>query len=321
MNEQEITELITKMLANEASDDEKLRLEQWRNQHADNEMQFQQTRLIWDNAALFKDEVDTDAAWEKFSARLRASRKTISLRYYLQIAAAIIFVAGLGLIVTRFMPGGTQTVQTASNEVKQITLPDGSIAWLNHDSKLEYEKEFEGKTRAIKLNGEAFFEVVKNPEQPFVITSAHSVTTVLGTSFNLTAYDSTGDVNLTVATGKVSFVSTKTRNEVLVTANQSATITVEGETIKASGADMNELAWQTKKLVFNEAPLSEVFKSLEHYFNVKIIVTNPDINKCPLNATFVDPSLQKTLDQITKSLSLSYELKGKKVTISGKGCK
>jgi ferric-dicitrate binding protein FerR (iron transport regulator) len=88
MNEQEITELITRVLANEASADEKLRLEQWRKEHADNEIQFEQTRLIWDNAALFKEEVDTDAAWEKFSARLKASKKTISLKYYLQIAAA-----------------------------------------------------------------------------------------------------------------------------------------------------------------------------------------------------------------------------------------
>jgi transmembrane sensor len=321
MNEQEITELITRVLANEASADEKLRLEQWRKEHADNEIQFEQTRLIWDNAALFKEEVDTDAAWEKFSARLKASKKTISLKYYLQIAAAVILIAGLGYIGTTFILGSTQSVQTASTEVKQVTLPDGSIAWLNHDSKLEYDKDFKGKTRNIRLNGEAFFEVVKNPEKPFVITSAHSVTTVLGTSFNLTAYDSTENVDLTVATGKVSFVSVNTHNEVIVKANEAATIMTRGEAVKTGEANMNEIAWQSKKLVFNDTPLPDVFKSLEHYFNVKITVTNPDISKCPFTGTYNNPTLEKVMDDISKALGLTYELKGRKVTVSGKGCK
>lgn len=321
MNEQEITQLISRMLADEASADEKLRLEQWRHQHADHEAQFQQMKLIWDHAALFKDEVDTDAAWEKFSARLNSARKKLSLTYYLRIAAAVIFIGGVGLFVATLLWGpSTQSVKTASGEVKEIVLPDGSIAWLNHDSKLEYDNHFNGKVRAIRLNGEAFFEVVKNPDQPFVITSAHSVTTVLGTSFNLTAFDSLGDVNLTVVSGKVSFMSTQTQNEVIVMANESATITQSEGASKNDHADVNEIAWKTKKLSFNDTPLSEVFKSLEHYFNVKITTANTQINSCHFTGEFINPTFKEVMDVVAKTLQLSYEQKARKVTVSGKGC-
>jgi ferric-dicitrate binding protein FerR (iron transport regulator) len=214
-----------------------------------------------------------------------------------------------------------RTVQTASNEIKEINLPDGSIAWLNHDSKLEYEEDFSGKVRAIKLNGEAFFEVTKNPEKPFVITSAHSVTTVLGTSFNLTAYDSTEDVMLNVATGRVSFISTKTKEEVIVTANENASITPNGNTIKHDTYDINGLSWKTKKLVFNNASMAEIFKVLEHYFNVKITVTNPLINNCHTSATYENPKLKNVLDDMSKAANFSYTQKGKEIIVSGEGCK
>jgi transmembrane sensor len=320
MNDQEITQLITKVLAGEATPSETQQLDDWRKQHPDNESGFQQTKLIWDNASLLEEEADTDAAWEKFSARLHNKPKTLTLTYYLRIAAAVILIGGAMLFLANLFGNSIQSVQTASNEIKEVKLPDGSIAWLNHDSKLEYEKDFDGEIRAITLNGEAFFEVVKNPSKPFVITSQHSVTTVLGTSFNLTAFDSVPEVTLTVATGRVSFVSTKTKAEVIVTANQSATISEAGEAKKPDETDANEMAWKTKKLSFNDAPLADVFKSLEHYFNLKITVGNENINNCHFTGEFDKPGFKQIMDVISKTLQLSYEQKARKVTVTGKGC-
>jgi transmembrane sensor len=320
MNEQEITRLITKILANEASAEEQRLVDQWRAGHADNDLQFKQIRLIWDNIPQ-AEETDTDAAWERFSAQLHAPKKVFRLNTYLRIAAAVVFIGIGSLLLGRLWLGRQVSVQTASNEVKEVTLPDGSVAWLNHDSKLEYARNFKGDIRSVQLSGEAFFEVVKNPEKPFVITTPHAVTTVLGTSFNLADHNNAAEATLTVATGKVSFVSAAGHNEVVVTANESARIdAATGAASKDDMADLNSMGWKTRKLSFRDTPLPDVFKSLERYYNINIKTDNQGISKCHFTGEFTDPSFRFIMDAICKSLQLSYEQKGKNVTVSGKGC-
>ena len=229
MKEQETIQLITRVLANEASVEEQQQLELWRKEHARNELQYMEMLHIWNNA--LPREVDTDKAWKRFEQKLGRQPKVIALNRVLRIAAAVLLVSAIGLFVGKLMGGASyQTVQTAANQVKEITLPDGSVAWLNQGSTLTYEKSFKGDIREIKLEGEAFFEVVKNPAKPFVITSNQSVTKVLGTSFNLNTRNGE-DVLLTVVTGKVLFTATKTKEEVIVVANESAIIQTNGHAV------------------------------------------------------------------------------------------
>jgi ferric-dicitrate binding protein FerR (iron transport regulator) len=317
MNEQENIRLITRVLAGEASQEEHAQLKAWCEQNAENDLRFRELSQIWNQAEPMH--IDTELAWKQFEQKLERRPTLIWSRQIIKIAAALLIVSGLGLLLGKILSGSSYVeVQTALNEVKQITLPDGSIVWLNQGSSLSYERKFSEDERKVILEGEAFFEVVKNPAKPFVINSSQSVTKVLGTSFNLNT--SGNDELLTVVTGKVSFASNTSGKEVVVTANESARIDQNGNAVKEAKQDVNAMAWKTNTLSFNDASLEEVFKSLEHYFNIRITVENTRIHNCHFTGEFVKPTFKQVMDVIGKTLQLTYEQKGKQVLVKGKGC-
>jgi ferric-dicitrate binding protein FerR (iron transport regulator) len=96
--------------------------------------------------------------------------------------------------------------QNAKGVKSTITLPEGSKIWLNADSKLSYPVAFNDKTREVYLRGEAFFDIRKNPDKPFIIHLANGTIHVLGTSFNVRAYDDEDKIETSVSTGKVAFI-------------------------------------------------------------------------------------------------------------------
>jgi ferric-dicitrate binding protein FerR (iron transport regulator) len=232
----------------------------------------------------------------------------------------VLLIFGIGFyIYYAFLGNQFTTVQTAQGETKQVNLPDGSQAWIAPLTTLAYS--FDNNERTIKLDGEAFFEVVKNPQKPFVVNTQLAVTKVLGTSFNLIAYQTQKEVKLTVATGKVSFKSIKSNQENIVLASQSAEINDLGENKILSNFDINETTWSQKKLVFENQPLSKVFTTVAHLYHVKIEVNNPLIHNCHFTGQFTDATLADVMDVICKTMQLSYQKNQNIVTVTGKGCK
>ena len=126
-----------------------------------------------------------------------------------RMAAIVIFTLGLGLVVylTLFNKQSQWIeIATSRKEIREIALPDGSKVWLNKGSTLRYGKELQSVAqREVWLEGEAYFEVVHKPQQPFVVHAAGAVTQVLGTSFNMRSYPDESTVAVDVLTGKVNF--------------------------------------------------------------------------------------------------------------------
>lgn len=324
MNNTSTHDLIARILSNEATDEEQKLAKSLVETDANFRQVFQESKQIWDKAQKTDDAVDVDAAWEKFYPKIRQTTKqsSIPFQYIWKVAAAIVFIAGGGLFLKKmYFDTNVISVYTASNEIKEVTLPDGSIVTLNYLSGISYESRFNGNERNIKLTGEAFFDVKRDENKPFVVQTLYSTTKVLGTSFNLKADSLTGLVELVVSTGKVKFTGTQSGEELLITAGQGAYITEKGKTISAYVPDANTLAWKNRKLVFNDASFKEVVTAVEKYFNVNIHVMNDAIYACRMTAELDDPKLSETMDIICKTLQLSYTIQGKKVTVTGKGCK
>lgn len=320
MNEHQINILITRVLANEASIDEKQQLTNWINASLANKKQYEQLVSIWNNATPENNEFDADMAWQKLEQKITQRPQKIKLFWKMPMAAAVLLIFGIGFyIYYAFLGNQFTTVQTAQGETKQVNLPDGSQAWLAPLTTLAYS--FDNNERTIKLDGEAFFEVVKNPQKPFVVNTQLAVTKVLGTSFNLIAYQTQKEVKLTVATGKVSFKSIKSNQENIVLASQSAEINDLGENKILSNFDINETTWSQKKLVFENQPLSKVFTTVAHLYHVKIEVNNPLIHNCHFTGQFTDATLADVMDVICKTMQLSYQKNQNIVTVTGKGCK
>ncbi|QDO95160.1 FecR family protein [Formosa sediminum] len=165
---------------------------------------------------------------------------------------------------------------TPSGTQESVQLPDGTMVILNANSTLEYPKVFNDSIRFVKLKGQAFFNVTKNPDQPFVIKTQTVSTRVLGTSFNVTTLDSI--VEVIVNTGLVN-VSSQT-NSVLVKPNQKVTYNNNTNTLSktAVNAELNTLWWK-EEVVLEQVKILELAKALEQVYKIPFVITNKNIEQ------------------------------------------
>ncbi|UII26418.1 FecR domain-containing protein [Fulvivirga maritima] len=216
--------------------------------------------------------------------------------------------------ITKATPNGQRSV---------VRLKDGSVVTLNAGSSITYPEFFDKAKRQIKLKGEAFFEVSKNAAWPFVVESQGVLTTVLGTSFNIKAFDNQ-NTQVTVATGKVKVASTDidVPQEAILRPNQQANFRLEDELMEVKEVDIdNYLAWKTNELYFDMIPFSEVLEVLEKKYNVHIAMTNDLSSKCLVRARYKNESLETVLKGLQLLVHFNFKIHdGNKITVEGMGC-
>lgn len=209
---------------------------------------------------------------------------------------------------------------TLPGQKMTITLADGSKVKVNAASELKYPERFSDSTRVVYLKGEAFFEVEHDPARPFTVVTDSVSTTVLGTSFNISAYPEDGKLSISVATGKVK-VEKAGWETPLLTAGEQVEVGETSTSFVVTNFDIEEvLSWKDSTLVFKNTPLNEVAKKLERWFGVEVIFLNQAIKNCQITGNFKNETLVNILESIAYTSELKYELAGKRVTLSGKGC-
>ncbi len=209
----------------------------------------------------------TDAAWQKVRAKIQPQvqqqeAKVIPLFHTaIRVAASVILVLGLAwLMKYYFFPFYGMEVIESGNRQITVVLPDSTHVWLNKGSRLVYDANFDDPTREVQLEGEAFFEVRRDVQRPFIVHTDQALTTVLGTSFNLRAYLDTEWEELAVATGKVAFSSSGSAAEAVVTPGYAATLNRQSYSIrKYSITDDNAWAWKSGKLQFDANKSATIF--------------------------------------------------------------
>jgi transmembrane sensor len=217
---------------------------------------------------------------------------------------------------------------TASRGQKSIiTLSDGTRVYLNSSSSISYPVTFSGNEREVWLENEAFFEVARDEKRPFRIHSGNITTKVLGTSFNVNAFDK-NNISVSVATGKVQVdidedTQSGTGNSVSVVLipNQQAFYNSQ-RGLSTRSINIEEfIAWKNNTIFFDDASLQEVADILERWYNVTIQFENPDIAKCHVNGKYKTPTLRSVLESIQYMYGIKYEFKGEnKIIFYGKGC-
>lgn len=159
----------------------------------------------------------------------------------------------------------TNTVSTPKGHIFKINLPDGTNVWMNANSNLSFPSKFQGAERVVRLNGEAYFEVAKSDKQPFVVTFADQKVKVLGTHFNIAAYD---DVQrTTLMEGKVQLE----RGNKVVTLAPNEQVIVVGDKIQKKSVDASEYGvWRDGYFVFHNATPNEIMQQLTQWYDLKI---------------------------------------------------
>jgi transmembrane sensor len=195
-----------------------------------------------------------------------------------------------------------------------VSLEDGSIVKLNAESTLKYSTNFRN-SRVVELEGEAFFEVKRDPTHPFVVKSRNLKTTVLGTSFNVRSYPEEQNSSVVVATGKVSVGDVTSKEEIFLTPNEVVHHNSKNGFEPVGLANLEALlAWRNNMIVFKNADFDKIENELSRWFNVAF-----EYNKKPLIKTydgqFKNQSLENILDGIGFATGIKYRLENQRVII------
>jgi transmembrane sensor len=230
--------------------------------------------------------------------------------------------------------GTIQEVQNIKSTRELIRLPDGSEVTLSEGSKLSFPTKFTGSQREVFLIGEAFFDVVRKPEQPFVVYTNALTTRVLGTSFTVRAYDSDQEAKVVVKSGKVSVyraMKTSTPDPAeasepsfILSPNQQVTFSQQDRQMKRTLVDAPEpvdpAAAQAQRVAFDHTPVVEVFKKLEQIYGITINYDAGILSGCELTAEFSTESLYERLDLISRATESRYDVVDAQIVIYSKGC-
>jgi len=323
-------DLIAKYLANECDKDEIDHLFNWMNESEDNKLLFDQAKqdfkIININKSMNK--INVDSAWEKLKGRIQEEEqilptkevrevRKIQFPFLLKIAAAIILLVSVGYFSTKYYMSINNydiTEITAKNEIKeQIVLPDGSLVSLNADSKLEYPKEFTDIERKVKLTGEGFFNVTKNPEKPFIIETENAEVRVLGTSFNVNTKLSENKVEVFVETGLVELKRRNNSNEKILIEPGDVGVLTKDKLERLVNTNNNIIAWKTHEIIFREDKLSDVIHILNSVYNTNIICENQEVLNLNYTSTFVNQEISSVINVICVTFDLKVEYKNDKI--------
>lgn len=326
----DIDDLIGKVLAGEASEEEQLRLDAWSRSSADNQKYFNQIKTIFEKAASQDVQLnfDTDVAWKKVKRKLEKSKKVktrflpiFTNRTMLRIAASFVFLMGAGFIVYQWVNIPTETFSLASDVLTlQDTLPDGSTAFLNKKSSISYEYSPRQKTRKVRLKGEGFFEVKHEQEKPFVVEAQEVLIRDIGTAFNVKAYPESDTVVVTVKTGEVQIYTLNDKGLNLKVGEAGIYRKSLHEFSRIEKVDTNALAYKTGVLSFNSTDLKTVITKVNEVYNSKIKLENQALSTCRLTVNFHNDTLDTVVEVIAETLKLTVTRKGKEILLNGPGC-
>ncbi|UTA66834.1 FecR family protein [Emticicia sp. 21SJ11W-3] len=280
-----------------------------------------------------------------------ANNSTISFwqKPFFRIAATLAIIAGAGMLAFKLYtekeklaffetisPNLTADyieTENTENQTQTITLQDSSVITLYPKSKIRYPIHFSPETREVYLEGQAFFNIAKNPKRPFWVYTNHISTQVLGTSFMVKAFENEKNVKVEVRTGRVSVYRYEDlqkakrlqNNEmagIILTPNQSIEYTVnEARLLKSISRQPEILVAKTpENFIFDEAPISKVFSQMERAYGIQIIYDEKNMKNCYLTATFTEESLYEKLNIICKVTHSSYEIVDAQIVIHSNGC-
>jgi transmembrane sensor len=269
--------------------------------------------------------------WKKISSRYHLAvrpKPTPSLRLrnrmIWQLVACVILVLGIttfyhlkkdekiGSDKNRLV---YKAVKTLKGQKLNVTLPDGTIVWLNSESVLRFPESFEGNRRELEFSGEGYFKVAKNPLKPFIIHTAKTKVQVLGTQFNLRALTMEKATSVVVEEGKVRFTGNSGKQELILTANRRGVFEAEGSPgaiMKAEDVYAGKyIAWKNNELQLDNLSMEQIVHTLESWYNVKIIISRDELRSQRYTGSFNNPALKPVLQSMGFAVKFSYKQHGK----------
>ncbi|OIR14170.1 fec operon regulator FecR [mine drainage metagenome] len=276
----------------------------------------------------------------------------------LSIAAVFLLVIGISWIFysrsEKFKFNYGNEVYAKPGAKSKIILPDGTIVWLNSGSKLYYSPKFTDTIRSVALEGEAFFDVVKDAKHPFIVHTSGIDIRVLGTAFNVKSYESDPTIETTLIRGLIEVVkkNQSLASKVIVRPHEKLIFNKEDNTLTSSSINaeakykkeasqasvkiiskeiaivaipqsvpdsaLTETAWIYNKLIVDGETFAEFAKKMERWYNVHIVFENPDIEAYRFHSVFEKESVEQALQALQLTASFNYKINDNEIEITEK---
>ena len=284
--------------------------------------------------------------WENIQKRIGKRNGRILFHWPYLAAAAVTLIIGVVFIYS-LVPGPaainlakTETSSTEreivneSSEIKILKLPDSSSVFLHPHSTIRISANFNKGDRVVSLKGEAFFDVVRDETRPFKVYTHDVISTVLGTSFLITAPSPNEKIIVAVKTGRVAVSSNaemsgsrKVNQEVIVTPNQQAVFNPESKVLKATLvqnpvtlSQPEEIQPTKTKEIFDEEPIINILQNIEQMYGIQIEYDETILSTCRITTAFLNEDLYERLDILSKAIGGTYRVEGTQIIFQSKGC-
>lgn len=290
---------------------------------------FNEVAEIWNAGKINHDLPRAKHALKRLHQRIEAveiktnTKKVINKKLAWLSAAAAILVLCLLFFHTEFNKTTTLTYiekHTGAGQKMNITLPDGSLVVLNTLSTLKIPSNYGIRNRELQLKGEAWFEVEKNPQKPFIVHTGHIQTLVLGTKFNISGYPDDEMAKVSLVEGKVQVdIDNDTRKRQILKPGDQLIYTKKDSTSAITTFIKDDAAgWKDNLLTLNYESWPEAAKKISRWYNVKVELKSTALTDCKLKGSFASMSLTQVLRQLSYISGISWEIQGKTVYITGK---
>jgi len=291
----------------------------------DDQITQDQKEAIWQN-------IKTQQQQEKEHGKIRSigssrSRSSRSFAWYFYRAAAIVFIILTSWILLKEQQEPVLPIEQVKliekenppGQRSRIYLSDGTVVYLNANSKISYQENFEPGQRLVHLSGEAFFQVAKDSLRPFTVMSGELSTTALGTQFNVAAFSGEDVVKINLLEGMVEVKGQTNQQRLILDEKQAVHYKKELQELQKAAFNYAEaIAWKDGILYFKKTTLKQVISQLERWYGVQISVSGSPEKPKVISGRFENESLENVLQSISFPGGFSFEIDGKKVELNYK---
>lgn len=265
-------ETLYKYFAGETSSQEEKEIMDWTDNSPENFQSYLKERKLW-NAVLVNYKLQTPSGSPK-------PKKSINHWMLSTVAAsvAIFFLVFSQVISSPDLPNDKwQSVWVPPGQRSLVTLDDGTKVWLNSQSTLSFPVSFNTDKRIVELNGEGYFDVAKNEDAPFIVKTSKYNIEVLGTSFNVLAYESNDLFETSLLNGSV-MIKSVTNDSPTIKLNPNEKITLIAGALQMSRIEnFNHFRWREGLICLDDERFEDLIKKFSLYFDIHIEIENPEL--------------------------------------------
>lgn len=256
------------------------------------------------------------ASYELFTKKRKTEKNRKLFRTTLRYASAACILVLISIVITLYYSAQRQQPEIATNTLyvpaaqrAKITLPDGTEVWINSKSTLIYPTSFDQKERNVYLEGQAFFNVAKNEDIPFIVETKSGAVKALGTSFDVISDPSSGLFETMLIEGSVEVkLSTNPHQKVVLSPNMKATAN-NNQLNVTQVDDVNPYEWKNGLISFRNKEFKEIMSILEKTYDVKIILMNPHLSNQVYTGKFrISDGVQYALDVLSLYKRITYQI-------------